>query len=306
MQRVQWLMPRLRRGHRALLLLLVISGLLLPGAALAAPAQSRQADRQPCAAIHMIKRGQNLTSIAKHYGVGLNQLAQANNIHDINRIYVGQRLCIPAGYSSPSPGPQPGGSVYYTVKPGDTLAKIAWQFGVSVPYLMQINRLHNPNRIEVGQVLLVSDGPMPMPQPMPQPQPPPQPQPHPQPVDAWIGSYYNNKDLQGAPLFVRSDANINFNWGTGNPGGGIGDDNFGVRWTRSAYSPGGRFRLFVTVDDGVRLYVDDQIVIDAWRVQPATSLFGDVTLSPGYHTVRLEYFEESGVAGITLNWSQLQ
>jgi len=304
MQRVQWLMPRLRRGRLALLLLLIISGLLLPGAALAAPLQSPPADRQPCAAIHTVQRGQNLTVIARYYGVGLYELAQANNIHNINRIYVGQRLCIPGVYSPPPPGPQPGDRIYYTVKPGDTLAKIAWQFGVSVPYLMQINRLNNPNRIEVGQVLLVSDGPMPMPPPMPQPPPPPQPPP--QPVDVWVGSYYNNKDLQGAPLFVRSDPNINFNWGTGNPGGGLGDDNFSVRWTRSAYSPGGRFRLFVTVDDGVRLFVDDQIVIDAWRVQPSTNLFGDVTLSPGYHTVRLEYFEESGVAGVTLNWTQLQ
>ncbi len=60
-----------------------------------------------------------------------------------------------------------------------------------------------------------------------------------------------------------------------------------------------------TTDDGVRVYVDDQLVIDAWRVQPATNYFGDMVLGPGNHTIRVEYFEASGVASIYVRWVRL-
>jgi hypothetical protein len=59
------------------------------------------------------------------------------------------------------------------------------------------------------------------------------------------------------------------------------------------------------VDDGVRVYVDNTLVIDAWRVQAATSYFGDIYLSEGYHQIRVEYFEETGVAAIAVYWTRL-
>lgn len=190
---------------------------------------------------------------------------------------------------------------YYTVCAGDTLAQLAWRYGVDVPYLMQLNNLPNPNRIDVGQVLKVPKGFMPG---MPQsgPQAPQQPPPAPPSVNDWHGAYYNNKNLQGGPTFERTDADINFAWGAGGPGNGIGNDNFSVRWTRATYFSAGNYRFFVTVDDGVRLYVDNILVIDSWRIQPLTNYFGDIQLGPGNHTVRLDYYEETGDATIRLNW----
>lgn len=208
----------------------------------------------------------------------------------------------------PDMGQMPGDFTYYTVCPGDTLAKIAWRFGVDVPYLMQLNQLSNPNRIDAGQVLLVPKGFMPnMPQPGPQEPPqPPQPPAPPQSDNDWHGSYYNNKDLQGGPTFERTDADINFNWGDSSPGNGLGNDNFSVRWTRDVYFSGGTYRFFVAVDDGVRLYVDNVLLIDSWHTQSPTQYYGDVKLKPGARTLRLEYYEETGGASIRLSWRRLQ
>ena len=55
----------------------------------------------------------------------------------------------------------------------------------------------------------------------------------------------------------------------------------------------------------MRIYVDNVLVVDAWRVQPATSYFGDVYLGEGHHTIRVEYFEETGASVIAVYWARL-
>lgn len=48
-----------------------------------------------CEDIYKVKKGDNLSRIAKRYHVSISALVRANNIKNANRIYVGQRLCIP-------------------------------------------------------------------------------------------------------------------------------------------------------------------------------------------------------------------
>ncbi len=103
---------------------------------------------------------------------------------------------------------------------------------------------------------------------------------------------------------MRQDADIKFNWGEGSPASGLPVDNFSVLWTRSFTYAGGNYRFFATADDGVRVYVDNVLVINAWREQPATSYFGDVYLSPGSHTIRVDYFEATQVASIYVYWAK--
>lgn len=81
--------------------------------------------------------------------------------------------------------------------------------------------------------------------------------------------------------------------------------NFSVKWTQTAWLTAGTYRFFATVDDGVRIYVDDRLVVDAWRVGPALSVFGDITLDTGWHTIRVEYFQEGGVAVIYVRYAKL-
>lgn len=294
-----------------------------------------------CTSYHYVHHGESLSKIAKRYGVSMYALAQANNIHDPNHIYVGQKLCIPSSYHHkpvyPKPNPVPPGYCgYYTVKHGDSLSKIAQWHGTSVHALMQANGIYDPNHIYAGQTLVIPCGyhsPKPPQQPKPphppqptmpppcncQPTPPPPPPPTPTPCPCqptpvptppapqgyWQGSYYDNPALTGAPLFTRNDPVIDFHWGDGGPGAGIPNDSFSASWVRAEYFQAGNYRFFATVDDGIRIYVDNQLVLDAWKVQPPTGYFGDVYMPAGYHTLRVEYYEEAGNAEISVTWVRL-
>ncbi len=118
----------------------------------------------------------------------------------------------------------------------------------------------------------------------------------------WRGDYYANPDLTGPPVFSRNDSTINFNFGSTGPGGGILGAPFSARWTRALYFDAGRYRLTTRTDDGTRLWVDQQLVVNQWHDQVPTRWNGDVTLSTGWHVIRMEYYNHSGtgVASLTI------
>lgn len=142
--------------------------------------------------------------------------------------------------------------------------------------------------------------------------PPATPTPAPTPVPApvtvklgpWRGEYFNNLDLSGSPALVRTDAALDFNWGWAAPATQVNRDNFSVRWTGTFTFEGGRYRFTTTSDDGVRVSVDGQRIIDAWTPMRGTRA-GEVTLSPGTHTVQVEYFERLQAAMMRLNVQRL-
>ncbi len=117
----------------------------------------------------------------------------------------------------------------------------------------------------------------------------------------WEAAYYANADLSGTPALTRQDAVLDFNWGWGSPDPTVPTDNFSAVWTGSVEFDGGRYTFTTYSDDGVRLTVDDRLVIDSWRPMRGTRS-ATLALSEGTHTVRLEYFERTGVALVRLNW----
>ena len=81
-----------------------------------------------------------------------------------------------------------------------------------------------------------------------------------------IGEYFNNPELSGDPVLVRNDDQIKFDWGEGSPHVVVNSDNFSVRWTGKLVPPiSGICELVITGDDGMRLYIDDELVIDCWN-----------------------------------------
>ncbi|MDY7080261.1 MAG: PA14 domain-containing protein [Chloroflexota bacterium] len=120
----------------------------------------------------------------------------------------------------------------------------------------------------------------------------------------WQGEYFDNRDLSGSPVLVRSDAALDFNWGWNEPASGVGRDDFSVRWSGDFSFESGRYRFTTTTDDGVRLYVDDRLVINAWRPMRGART-GYATLSEGNHTVRVEYFERNQAARARVNWQRV-
>ena len=122
----------------------------------------------------------------------------------------------------------------------------------------------------------------------------------------WKGEYWANPDLAGPSDLVRNDVSLNFDWGTGAPATGMPADNFSARWTRTAYFDAGTYRFNATVDDGVRVWVDGNLVIDEWRDGAARTVSGERALVRGTHSIRVEYYERADLARIHVWWERVE
>jgi PA14 domain-containing protein/calcineurin-like phosphoesterase family protein len=114
--------------------------------------------------------------------------------------------------------------------------------------------------------------------------------------------YFNNRTLSGSPTLSRCEAAINYDWGSGGPGGGIGTDDFSVRWTGSHSFAAGTYTFTARADDGIRVWVDGGLIIDAWRDQAPTTYKATRTLTAGQHQVKVEYYERGGGAVAQVAW----
>ena len=101
----------------------------------------------------------------------------------------------------------------------------------------------------------------------------------------WRGAYFANSNLAGAPVVVRNDPSINFNWGLGSPAPGVPVDRFSVQWTRQQHFDEGTYRFNIETDDGMRVFVDGTLVIDEWREGSVRTVSRDVYISQGSHNL---------------------
>jgi hypothetical protein len=123
---------------------------------------------------------------------------------------------------------------------------------------------------------------------------------------AWRGDYFDNPDLSGTPDFSRDDAAIYFDWGDAGPGGGVGGQEFSVRWTRQVFFAGGRYLFEVKADDGVRLWYDWTALIDEWHDNTAQTTYQKEREVPnGVHTIVVEYYQGPGSALIQTSWQPM-
>jgi hypothetical protein len=122
----------------------------------------------------------------------------------------------------------------------------------------------------------------------------------------WQGAYFANMDLSGAPTVLRNDAAVTFDWGTGAPASGLPADRFSVRWTHVRQFSEGTYRFHVMADDGARLYVDDVLVVDAWRDAVGQEVAWERELWGGYHNLRVAYYERSGLAQVEVWWEKTE
>jgi hypothetical protein len=129
--------------------------------------------------------------------------------------------------------------------------------------------------------------------------------PWPEDTSTWQGEYFNNMTLEGEPVMVREDAEIDFDWGTGSPAPAIDDDGFSVRWTRTANLRPGLYRFTVTSDDGARLWVNERLVISAWYDHTEMTFRREMELPGGPVELRLEYYEKSMLAMIRVSWEKI-
>jgi serine/threonine protein kinase len=125
----------------------------------------------------------------------------------------------------------------------------------------------------------------------------------PQEIKGWRAEFWDNAKLTGEAAVCSDVEKIDFFWEMESPvPGKIPKDWFSARFTKTMDFPAGHYRFRAGSDDGVRLWVDDKLLIDQWHGGPYTVYSGDVDLAEGRHTLRLEYFEAQLSASLTLNW----
>ena len=127
--------------------------------------------------------------------------------------------------------------------------------------------------------------------------------------NTFLGEYYSSPGTGGSPDFgnfmmMREDDVINFDWGGGSPDGTIPNDDFQIRWTATIEAETeGNYNFRSYTDDGLRLYIDGQLIIDYWQDQGPTNRTGNIYLSQGSHECIMEYYENGGGANASLYWT---
>jgi hypothetical protein len=124
------------------------------------------------------------------------------------------------------------------------------------------------------------------------------------PTGGLLAEYFDNLDFSGTRI-ARTDPTIDFDWALGSPDPRLGSDTFSARWTGKVTPAFSETHTFYTVaDDGVRLWVNGQLVIDAWYDQGANEHSGTINLNGGQsYDLKLEYYENRGFASAQLLWS---
>ena len=106
----------------------------------------------------------------------------------------------------------------------------------------------------------------------------------------------------GAPDFASTDSDININWGGGSPDGSINSDGFAAEWTKSDTFAARDYQFQVRIDDGARVYIDDELIIDQWSDHGGQTFTAHKTVTAGTHTIKVQYYENTGNAQITFSY----
>jgi peptidoglycan/xylan/chitin deacetylase (PgdA/CDA1 family) len=118
-------------------------------------------------------------------------------------------------------------------------------------------------------------------------------------------SYFANISLSGTPSKVQAETKIDNNWAANAPFAGFPADNFSVRWEGFVNVPvTGSYTFTMTGDDGIRLWVNNKLVIDKWIDQSATTYNIAVAMTQSDSVpIKMEYYERGGLAVAKLAWT---
>jgi hypothetical protein len=125
-------------------------------------------------------------------------------------------------------------------------------------------------------------------------------------MDGALGEYFLGTTPGGVPILVRADPAIDFEWGDGSPGGTVPVDDFSVRWTADLkVDVPGTYTFIGRADDGIRVWLNGEQIIDGWVEQGATDYSSPaIQLGRSVYALVMEYFERGGGAVAHLDWKR--
>jgi fibronectin type 3 domain-containing protein len=117
------------------------------------------------------------------------------------------------------------------------------------------------------------------------------------PAGQFNAEYFDNTGLSGDPVTTRCETAIDYNYHDGAPTGvDVGTDNFSARWTQVQAFSAGEYTFTLNSDDGSRVLVDGQLVLDEWGDHGPATASVTIPLSADTHRVVVEYYEHTGGA----------
>ncbi|MEM6802381.1 MAG: PQQ-dependent sugar dehydrogenase [Bacteroidota bacterium] len=121
------------------------------------------------------------------------------------------------------------------------------------------------------------------------------------------GEYFDNIDLTSL-ISTRLDSQIQFYWGSYSPINTLQYGSYSVRWRGEIEPPfDGVYTFSTNSDDGIRLWVNGQLLINQWQNQSLAEFSNTITLNALQRVeIQLEYFESSAYSEVELLWSHSQ
>lgn len=123
--------------------------------------------------------------------------------------------------------------------------------------------------------------------------------------DGLMGTYYRGAHFDH-PVLTRQDSAINFNWSAGSPAAGIPADRYSVRWTGTLRAPvSGSYHFSAQASEGIRVWVDNQLVVESWPSGRAKHFEGSLTLQAGRrYDVWVDYYNGRASGKVKLLWER--
>jgi uncharacterized protein YkwD/chitodextrinase len=122
--------------------------------------------------------------------------------------------------------------------------------------------------------------------------------------NAFTGCFYPNIDLAGSPVVIRTDPQIGLDWARNGFPAALSPTDFSARWQGSFSFDGGTYTFTAVTSDGMRIFIDGAPVMDRWRDQARTLYNVRQNLSPGAHTIVVEYYGSTGAPTASLSWKK--
>ncbi len=120
-----------------------------------------------------------------------------------------------------------------------------------------------------------------------------------------LGIYFNTPDCSGEFFKTRYDPTIDFDWGQSSPLADMNSNGFSVRWVgRVIVSNSEHYTFHTVTDDGVRLWINNKLIIDAWKDEFLNLAAAPLLLIGGQtNEIRMEMFDARDRAVARLFWS---